>query len=64
MNAYSDTVEGMLATTCVTCGAEPGVWCVTASGRRAGHLHMSRWEQWRNRPEDPPRAEWPPLVRP
>lgn len=28
---------------CYTCGATPGLWCVTKSGRLSTYLHADRW---------------------
>jgi hypothetical protein len=35
--------DAMLDGACRYCGAEPGVWCRSKTGRRARYLHADRW---------------------
>lgn len=56
----------MVAIACRYCDAAPGEWCVTESGKRSGHLHSTRFYDWRETADKEPPAEsypnpWPPV---
>jgi len=39
----TESQQAELRETCADCGAKPGDWCTTKSGRWTGYLHSSRY---------------------